>query len=339
MNKTLSVVTLLVLGALVGFLFWALKPSESMDYKVWPVTISELSKTEQLKVVSFHKEILVGQHRLRKGLFKDTEEKIYVVYPATINVGFDLSKCDNQSIVRLGEDSVLVTLPPVEILNKDGFSVDEASKHTAIENGVWEANDMNMLRKRAEAMMLRNCETDSCYRMAEQVGAKMVKAMINNLGYSHVEVKILPRTNYGLALSKKGQRGWASCKFYEREGERFLLATAPNGGKTSRLYYHNGQLTYQQLLALGDFFAQYSISHPGDMDVKIKSSQLNLIFRHDGVSSGSKEAVKVVKNAASRNEEALKRDISHRIFLDKYPMRILDVGKDGKVIHSSSLAN
>ena len=41
MNKMLSVVTLLVLGALAGFLFWALKPSESMDYKVWPITISE----------------------------------------------------------------------------------------------------------------------------------------------------------------------------------------------------------------------------------------------------------------------------------------------------------
>ena len=339
MNKMLSVVTLLVLGALAGFLFWALKPSESMDYKVWPITISELSKTEQLKVVSYHKEILVGQHRLRKGLFKDTEEKIYVVYPATINIGFDLSKCNNQSIVRLGEDTVRVTLPPVEILNKDGLSVDEASKHTALEDGVWDAKDMNMLRKRAEAMMLRNCESDSCYRMAEQLGAKMVKAMINNLGYSHVEIKILPRTNYGLALPKKGERGCTSCKFYEREGERFLLAAAPNGGKTSRMYYHNGQLTYQQLLALGDFFAQYSISHPGDMEVKIKSSHLYLLFRHDGVSPGSKEAVKVAKSAASRNEEALKRDVSSRIFLNKYPMHILDVGKDGKVIHSSSLAN
>lgn len=335
MNKTLTVATLLVLLLLAGFIYLSLKPSESISYKVWPITISELSKTEQLKVVSFHKEVLVGQHRLNKGLFKSAEDNIYVVYPATLNIGFDLSKCDSKSIVRLGEDSVIVTLPPVEVLNKDGLSVDEASKHTAIENGIWEAKDMNMLRKRAEAIMLRNCETDSCYKMAEQLGAKMVKTMVQNLGYSHVEVKVTPRTNYGLALRGKGRRGVSSCKFYESEGERFIMTKAQNGGRASRMYYHNGELTYQQLLALGDFYAQYSMSNPCDMEIKLKPSQLSVIFRHDNVAVGSKEAVKVAKTAASRNEEILRKEISHNIFHDKYPMKIMDIGKDRKIVHSS----
>ncbi len=339
MNKTLAFVTLLVLGAVIGFLIWSLRPSEDMNYKVWPITINDLSKTEQLKVVSFHKEVLVGQHRLRKGVFKDSEDKIYVVYPATINVGFDLSKCNNQSIRRIGEDSVMVTLPPVEVLNKDGLAVDEADKHTAIENGQWGAKDMNMLRKRAEAIMLRNCEADSCYAMAEQLGAKMVMAMVKNLGYENVQVEVLPRQNYGLALPGKGVRGVSSCRFYESEGERFLMTNSSSKAKVSKMYYHNGELTYPQLLAMGDFFAQYSKSHPGDIEVKIKSSQLFLIFRHDEVVPDSKEAVKIAKKAVSRDLEYFRQAVSRRIFGDKYKMKVVDTGKGRKVIHSSKVIN
>jgi hypothetical protein len=156
MNKTLTIVTVVVLVAIAIFAYLMLRPKSGLDYKVWPITINQISKTEQLKVVSFHKDILVSEHRLGKGIFSSTEDKIYVIYPATLNLGFDLSKCNEQTFRKQGEDTVLVTLPPVEVLNKKGYTIDEAGKHTAIEKGNWSNETMAGLKKRAEAIMLRS---------------------------------------------------------------------------------------------------------------------------------------------------------------------------------------
>ena len=80
MNKTLSIVTILVLATIAAFIFFMTFRTGDIDHKVWPVTINQLSKTEKLKIITFHKEILVGEHRISKGLFSSNEDKIYVVY-------------------------------------------------------------------------------------------------------------------------------------------------------------------------------------------------------------------------------------------------------------------
>jgi hypothetical protein len=71
------------------------------------------------------------------------------------------------------------------------------------------------------------------------------------------------------------------------------------------------------------------------MEVSLKPTMLSVFFRHDNVTAGSKEAVKVMKKAASRDVEALRRDIGQNIFGGRYPMQIVDLDKNRKTIHSS----
>lgn len=331
MNKTLTFVTVLVLMAIAIFVYLMLRPSSDVDYKVWPVTINRISKTEQLKVVTFHKDILASEHRINKGLFSNSEDKLYVIYPATLNLGFDLSKCDEQTFRRLGEDTMMVTLPPVEVLNKKGYTIDEAGKHTPIEKGEWSNEAMANLKKRAEAIMLRSCEYDSCYRKTEELGKVMVRSLVQKLGYSTVIVDVKPRKNHGLALL--GERYGCSTpyKFYQMQGKRFLLFKGKGGRGERRMYYPAATFTYPQLLALGDFFNRNLKN--GDVEVKKEGKTLLVLLRHD-IAAGSKEAVNIVRNAKPEEFDGWKREIADHVFNNVLQVKVEHVDKNNKVLYS-----
>lgn len=328
MNKTLSIVTVMVLVAIAIFVYLMLRPSGDLDYKVWPITINQLSKTEQLKVVTFHKDILVSEHRLSKGLFSNTEDKLYVIYPATLNLGFDLSKCNEQTFRKLGEDTVVVTLPPVEVLNKKGYAIDEAGKHTAIEKGTWSNETMASLKKRAEAIMLRSCEYDSCYRKAEELGKVMVRSMVQKLGFPTVIVEVQPRQSHGVALMGEHYGCSTPYKFYQAQGKRFLSF---KGKGERRMYYPGATFTYPQLLALGDFFNRNLKA--GDVEVKKDGDSLLVMLRHD-TTAGTKEAVSILKKAKPEEVVAWKRDIAGKIFNNSLKISVEHVDKNNKVLYS-----
>ena len=332
MNKTLSFVTVLVLVAIAIFLFLIMRSSSDVDYKVWPVTINQLSKTEKLKVITFHKEILASEHRLNKGLFSNSEDKLYVIYPATLNLGFDLSKCDDNTFQRIGEDTVVVTLPPVEVLNKDGLTIDEAEKHTAIEKGEWSNEALANLKKRAEAIMKRSCEYDDCYRKAEAMGEIMVRAMVEKLGFPTVIVKIKPRKEYGLALSGERYGSSTPYKFYQAGGRRFLLLKAKGNAGARRMYYPGATFTYPQLLALGDFFNDNLAS--GEVEVKKTGQTLVVSFKHGNVVAGSSEAVAITKKSNPKTIASWNKLIAQDIFHNALQLKVNHIDKNGKVLYT-----
>ena len=326
-NKTLTIATVIVLAVIAVFVYFMLRPSNDLDYKVWPITINQISKTEQLKVASFHKEILVSEHRISKGLFSNTEDKLYVIYPATLNLGFDLSKCDEQTFRRLGEDTVLVTLPPVEVLNKNGYTIDEAGKHTAIEKGTWSNETMGVLKSRAEAIMLRSCEYDSCYKKAEELGKVMVKALVKKLGFTTVIVEVQPRSNYGLALLGERYACTTPYKFYREQGKRFLLL---KGKVERRMYFPGGTFSYPELFALGDFFNRNLKA--GDVELTKEGNTLFVSMRHRAI-SGSKGAVDILKNAQSDEVARWKRAIAGQIFNNSLNVKLMHVDGNNNVLY------
>ncbi|MBR6981235.1 MAG: DUF4230 domain-containing protein [Prevotella sp.] len=328
MNKTLTIVTVLVLAAIAVFVYLMLMRSNGLDYKVWPITINQISKTEQLKVASFHKEILVSEHRISKGLFSNTEDKLYIIYPATLNLGFDLSKCNEQTFRRIGEDTVFVTLPPVEVLNKNGYTIDEAGKHTAIEKGIWSNETIGLLKKRAEAIMLRSCEYDSCYRKAEELGKIMVKALVKKLGYATVVVEVQPRKSYGLALMGERYACTTPYKFYQEQGKRFLLF---KGRGERRMYFPGATFSYPQLFALGDYFNRYL--KDCDVEVKKVSNTLLVSLRHR-TTSGSKAAVDILKNANPEEVARWKKDIAGQIFNNSLNVKVEHVDMNNNVLYT-----
>ena len=328
----LAVVTLLVVLAFFMLMKRASAPKEPMEFTVGPVTVKDIAKTEKLKVLSVHKEVLASMHRVKNGLLKDSEEKIYVIYPATLHFGFDLNECDTTSI-RMRGDTVLVKLPPVTILNKEGKSVDEAAKRTAIEEGSWSPQEMIALRAQAEALMRRSCEYDSCYAKAESSGKTMVRTMLLSLGYSNVEVSVTPRTDYGLCLMKKSVRNMAKYRFYKKEKTHFLAYNMSNAQKEARLYYTPGNLSERELLAVGDCFMPFMAAEPRNARILVRDKTVYVLLGNNNVTKGSKEAAAIARKASGRNMAKIKEVLRMLVFADKKTVYVLEVDKDGHLIY------
>lgn len=334
MKNSLTVATILIIVAMVIIIVAVTLPSESgTGVSVGPLSVRSLVKTEQLKVLSVHKEILASQRRKAKGLFKEKEEKIYVIYPSTLHFGFDLSQADSGSVIRNG-DSVALVLPPVSILNKDGKSVDEAGKRTAIEEGEWNAGEMSLLRERAEAMMLRSCEYDSCYAKAERVAQIMVASMLRNMGVEKYAVKISPRKNYGLSLTDKQTRNKHPYLFCQKNNRQYLSFNTANGGKEGLLFYDQGNFSQYQLLAIGDACIKMMATDPREAEAAFSKGNLYVLFHNPGVKAGTKEATAYVgktnkrKNSMSQLERSLApltAESGGRVFL-------VEVDKNGKYL-------
>lgn len=329
MKKILVAVTAVVLILMVWLVIRAVKGDDGLPFSVGDATIRNITKTEKLKVLTMHKDVLAAQHRVTRGLFSDTEEKLYVIYPATLNFGFDLAKCDTSSVTTMG-DTLVVTLPPVEILNTGEKSVDEASKHTAIESGQWSPADMAKLRDRAEALMLRTCEYDSCYHKAERVAADMVALMAKKMGFQHVIVNLTNRDSYGLALTNKLYTSVTPYKFCVADGHSYLAFPFIGKGTEPRLYYYEGNMSQQQLLALGDFFTGFFRSHPAEVELLLKGSEILILFRHDKIAANSREAIQITKKASAKDVEEIRTHVGHDIFQDKYKLRISHIDKQKK---------
>lgn len=329
MKWLLTAATILVALGMVLLFLRLTKPKEALSYSVGPVTVLDIAKTEKLKVLTMHKEVLAHQHRFNSGLLKKNEERIYVIYPATLHFGFDLTRCDSSSI-RTHGDTVSVTLPPVQILNKEGHSVDEALKRTAIEEGEWSATDMINLRHRAEAIMRRQCEYEGCYEKAEQAGVSAVRAMMASFGYGHVEVAVRKRASYGLCLIDKNFHNSHSFKFCRKDNKSYL--SFQKGSQESRLYYTPGNISLQELLAMGDYFMLFFDRSPRQVIAFKKDSQLVLAFLNPTVNAGSKESETVRSRAARYDMQPLRHAITDLIYNGKIGLTLLEIDKKGQEI-------
>ncbi len=334
MKNSLTIATILIILAMVIIIIAVSLPSGSgTNYTVGPLSVRSLMKTEQLKVLSVHKEILASQRRKSKGLFKDKEEKIYVIYPATLQFGFDLAKADTNSIVRHG-DSVDVVLPPVTILNRDGKAVDEADKRTAIEEGTWSAAEMTLLRERAEAMMLRNCEYDSCYAKAERTARFMMASMMRNMGVEHFSVTITPRADYGTCLIDKKVKNSNPYLFCMRSDRPCLSFNTSNGGKEGLLFYDRNGFSQYQLLAVGDVFIPFMASTPREAEMAMRKGDLYVLFHNANVKADTKEAKDFVAASKKRKNamDALQQNLSPLVADNQGRVFLVEVDKNKKYL-------
>ena len=331
MKYLLAMATVLALLVLAVLFVQSLSKPEPLEVQVGPLTVRDIASTEQLRVLSMRKEVLASQHRIGGGLLGNSESKVYVIYPATLHFGFDLSKCDTTSI-RVNGDTVSVVLPPVEVLNREGKAVDEASKRTPIEEGDWTAQEMKALKARAEALMLRSCEYDSCYVRAERVGCTMVAAAISRLGYGCVDVKVKPRKDYGLCLIDKATRNKRTIDFYKKGELNYILFNGASSQKAARLYYQPDNIDNRHLLALADCFLLQFIASPRDVLVSQRGKNIYVMYQNPQIKEGTKEAV-ACKNAAKKKDMSkLHSVLSRLVFPEAEKVDIMEIDKDGKVI-------
>ena len=190
-----NILTILAIAALaVAVFFLARRVSRPFRHagrqsEVGSVTVSALSSTGQLRVMSVYKEIIVGQTKTEQLLLGQVERKIYAIYPAQVNLGFDLSECGDDWL-RVSGDTAYVKLPPVRILNEGGQFVDDARKRVPIQSGKWNWSEMDALRESANREMLFQCWRDGSFNEAAAQGRVVVENLMNTLGYRNVQIDI-----------------------------------------------------------------------------------------------------------------------------------------------------
>lgn len=157
---------------------------------VYTVTMQDIAPLSQLNVMTIHKEVLVGKHK-RDNIIGSPEYSIYVIYPAKLQLGFDLSHCKEDWLVQRG-DTIYVTLPPIEILNKDYSYVDESNRQVPVQTGSWTEQEMNSLREEANHRMVSQCTNEGCWELATTLGKDVIADLLKTLGRRHVIVSTEP---------------------------------------------------------------------------------------------------------------------------------------------------
>ena len=222
------------------------------------VTLKDIAPTMQLRTLTLQKELLVSQYR--QNPWYQGDDEIHVVYPGRIDLGFDLHRCGDDWLQVVG-DTTFVHLPPVEILNAKSNYTGIAD--VKIEVGTWTGDDMNRLHDRANAMMLRSCEADDCYRRAEKLGAETLIELLTSFGYRNITVDVDHRDRYGSYTFGGDDRAFQ----YWTEGTSRYLKFRDG----SRLVYDG--LGEYELLAFADLFRSYLDSTPAVATVATLTGQ------------------------------------------------------------------
>lgn len=244
------------------------------------VNVEDIRKIGQLKVLTINKEFLVSQYRKRNFLISDDE--IHIVYDGRIDLGFDLSECQDSCITRRG-DSTFVTLPPVRILNQNEVYVEPGD--VKIESGTWTNSEMEGFKRRANAYMLYSSERDDCYRRAEQMGMQTLTELLRPMETNFIQVSVAGRDDYGMPLGenaeKKKQEGKNPYR-YIADGKKHYLAYQ-NG---SQLYYEG--VSDYDLIAVADICNTYMNGKKMKAHLKMeKKKKSNSYFGNDSPFSKS----------------------------------------------------
>jgi len=186
------------IGAIYGMKQWGV--DKMFEYKVETAnpTLTDITTAEKLKVLTIAEDVMVtntkakstGKLGFLRSKISNNEAKIVGIYPALVNIGFDFSKVDKDKMIEAKEDSLIVHMPAIEILNKDGKAISESEAKFPIQNGTWSSAELVELSKKANDEMLKKCQSGEYYAMATEQGQRIVKTMFESLGFDKIRVEI-----------------------------------------------------------------------------------------------------------------------------------------------------
>ncbi len=148
-----------------------------------PQQITSLKDIGEWEFLSIADEEMVDT--LRKGIF--TDDQLVRIYYGTLRLGINMNHAKEGWIRKQG-DSVLVTLPPIELLDKD--FIDEARTHSFYESGKWSERDLAALYRRAYNNMRRRCMTRANIQSAEDNAIAQFDKLLRTMGFDNVIVRM-----------------------------------------------------------------------------------------------------------------------------------------------------
>lgn len=151
------------------------------EIDITPTQIQSIKAIGEWEFLSVSAEELVDT--TRKRLIKNDE--LARIYYGTLRLGVNMNTTKPKWIETKG-DSVTITLPPIELLDKD--FIDEARTRSFYESGTWSPQDREALYKKAYQMMTKHCLTKENLQAAETNGREQFRNMMLAMGYKHVNI-------------------------------------------------------------------------------------------------------------------------------------------------------
>jgi len=179
-----TIITLLI----VGCIFWVIRSikttsvSISADERIdiTPEQITSIKSIGEWEFLSIANEELVDT--TRKGFFSD--DHLVRIYYGTIRLGINLHQLEPGWFTKKSEDSILITLPPIGLLDKD--FIDEARTKSFYETGKWSHKDREALYNKAYQQMINHSLTTENLQHAKENGEGLFLRMMKSMGYQHV---------------------------------------------------------------------------------------------------------------------------------------------------------
>lgn len=148
-----------------------------------PAQLRSIERIGKWEFLSIENEEIVDTVRRRLLL---PNQHLVRIYRGTLSLGIDLTQAQ-QDWVRMKSDTVVVTLPPVTLLNPQ--FIDEARTRTFHETGSWDAQAREQMYQKARRLMMDRCLTEENLQMARETGKHRMTAVFRNLGFANVVVE------------------------------------------------------------------------------------------------------------------------------------------------------
>lgn len=152
------------------------------DINITPAQITAMTEIGEWEFLSVEDEELIDT--VRKGWFRNDE--LIRVYYGTLRLGFNMRDV-GKDWIRVKNDTVRVTLPPVVLLDED--FIDEAKTKSFYESGTWNDKDRAALYRRARSLMRARCFTVDNIAAAERNAEMQFRNMLKAMGFERTDIK------------------------------------------------------------------------------------------------------------------------------------------------------
>ena len=181
------VVGILLVGIAVMWLYRGIKQTEigievNDRIDITPEQIQQIKDIGEWEFLSVSDEQLVDT--TRRGIFSD--DHLVRIYYGTMRLGINMKQVEPGWLKAEG-DSVLVTLPAIQLLDRD--FIDEARTRSFHESGSWSARDRETLFLKAHRQMLRHGLTTDNIAEARKNGEALFLQMMRSMGFKHVRIR------------------------------------------------------------------------------------------------------------------------------------------------------
>ena len=162
---------------------FSLGTRENSELLPSPTQLRSIERIGKWEFLSIETEEIVDTVRQRLLL---PDQHLVRIYRGTLSLGIDLNQAQ-QDWVRMREDTVVVALPPIVLLNPQ--FINEAETQTFHETGTWDAQSREQLYQKARRQMLDRCLSERNKEKAREAGKAQMETLMRNLGIVNVVVE------------------------------------------------------------------------------------------------------------------------------------------------------